>query len=138
MKEITLYKSESGREFSTKKEALEEDDLYYRVKLVMDSVPEPPEDAHVRIPVDKNLARDYKRKIILICREKFPDWKELKHEPIDDIHPFSIIGGILDDFGGPLNDAWKWLRNYHDGFLYEQPYYALNSKEWEETCQKAK
>lgn len=47
-----------------------------------------------------------------------------------DAHPFSIIGRILDDMGGPLNAAWGRLMCIDEqGREWPQPYFALHPED---------
>jgi hypothetical protein len=61
---------------------------------------------------------------------QYPSEAIFAHDAME-IHPFSYAGRFLDDAGGPLRRVWSRFMCHHDGWMYEQPYFALNPDKFE-------
>jgi hypothetical protein len=61
--------------------------------------------------------------VLKYYKKSYPMWKEFD---ADAVHPFSIVGRVLDDCGGPICVAWNRLGCYDfdKGRQYDQPYYV--------------
>lgn len=126
MKQLTVYESTDGSRWNDVVSAVKRDAIDAKVREIESLLPKRPDLCGVRISVPTELVEECKRRTILLCREQFPDTKEFFHEPISEIHPMGICGRILDDSDTPINRIWGWLCCYSDGWLYQQPFYALN------------
>lgn len=131
MKEIIVYESTDGSRWDLKAKAIQRDDLNYRVKAIEQWLPKIPSEGK-RVSVNIELVRKAKREVVELCREQFPSERIFKHEPAEDIHPLSYAGRFLDDVGGPLDRVWRWFAFERDGWLYSQPFYAMNPDKFEE------
>ena len=63
--------------------------------------------------------------MIELCRELYPTEPVFQNDPMA-IHPMSFAGRFLDDNPSPVGRIWHRFACSADGFMYEQPYYALN------------
>lgn len=130
MKVVTKYRANDGTEWDTPEAAQKRDALCAEIDEVMNPLPMPPRSSGERIAVDRDAAHRAKERIVALCRREFPNTPVFTYDA-KSIHPFSVAGRILDDTGGPLRTAWQWFMCYDAGYLYEQPYFALNPDKWE-------
>ena len=130
MKVITLYESTDGSKWKTEAEAIQRDSLDAEVRAIEAQLPERPKSGQ-RIAVSIAVVNDCKRAVIELCRREFPNEPVFKHPP-EKIHQMSFAGRFLDDVTGPLDRVWRWFCCEKDGWLYEQPYFALNPDKFEE------
>jgi len=76
---------------------------------------------------DREVLLQVKRDLFALVLAKmgreFPGWRKWN---ADDVHPMSIVGRVLDDYGGALAKAWSRLAffNFDNGREYDQPFYA--------------
>jgi hypothetical protein len=140
MKAITKYQSIDGSEFDTEQKAEARDALCVRVNVAMLALGDTPQDVQngkgwLQHDLETvNLAKDA---ILDICRaegfaKNFTAFKSAGRE----CHSLSIIGRILDDCGGPLNEAWnRFARIDTQGREHQQCYYAYtNGPSPEQVC----
>lgn len=125
MKAVTRYVSTDGSQWDSEADALRRDELDGAVRLIELQLPAVPESSSARVQVSQEFALAAKTRVVNLCRQEFPDQPIFMNRP-EDIHPFSYAGRFLDDVGGPLRRVWSWFMCYSDGYLYQQPFYALN------------
>jgi hypothetical protein len=131
VKQIIVYESTDGSRWDHKYQAMQRDTLNTRVEAIERALPKIPSEGK-RVAVNIELVRAAKREVVQLCREQFPDERIFKHEPSEDIHPLSYAGRFLDYVGGPLDRVWRWFAFERDGWLYSQPFYAMNPDKFEE------
>jgi hypothetical protein len=132
MKTITKYQSIDGSEWNDAMDALKRDYLCELVRSAMAPLGDTPQDVQngkgwLQHDLETvNLAKDA---ILDICRaegfaKNFTAFKSAGRE----CHSLSIIGRILDDCGGPLNEAWnRFARIDTQGREHQQPYFAYTN-----------
>jgi hypothetical protein len=125
----TKYVASDGSEWDDENRAIARDNLDNAVRAVEATLPEPPTDSGVRLAVDPDVFKRAKTEVVELCRIMFPNEAIFQHDPMD-IHPFSYAGRFLDDVGGPLRRVWYRFMCYRDGWMYQQPFYALNPHEF--------
>lgn len=104
--------------------------------------------AHIKIPESKLSHGTYKQHdrytllaikralwpfVLQKCGDQFPQWREWNP---DEVHPMSIVGRVLDDYGGPIANKWAKLArfNFDLGREYDQPYFANHPDEAKATA----
>lgn len=130
MKEVRLFESTDGSRWPTEAKAMERDTLDAKVREWEALIPEPPKHSYERVDAGDHFMA-VKEAVVALCRELYPTVEVFKHDA-KDIHPMSFAGRFLDDTGGPLNRIWHRFMCQHGGFIYEQPYFALNTHKWHE------
>jgi len=72
-----------------------------------------------------SVKRDLWALVVMRFGESYPSWRNFS---ADQVYPDSIVGRVLDDFGGPIATAWNRLRRFNFDLCreYEQLYYAIN------------
>ncbi len=129
MKTLTKYQATDGVLCDTAADAERRDALCARV-AAMEAILDPhPDDANQRT-LQPRLA-DYRAALVVLCRELFPTEAIFQHEP-ESIHPMSYAGRFIDDAAPRvIGKAWWRLSCCHDGYEYQQPFFALHPDEWE-------
>lgn len=132
MKPIIKYQATDGSEWNSPDDARSRDALCEKVNVAMKPLGRTPravEDGKGWLQHDLETVLKVKDAIIEICREQgmaksFPVFSN----PGRKIHPMSVVGRILDDHGGPLNEAWnRFCRIDEQGREHQQPYYAYTN-----------
>jgi hypothetical protein len=129
---VTQYKAFDGTVFTNQKDCLDYEVEFDKVKAILQRIPSVKVQGQNYVQFDKNFLLQIKRDLFNIVLEyygdSYPKWR--KFNP-DEVHPLSVVGRILDDCGGPINNAWSKLSffNFELGRKYEQPYYALHPEE---------
>lgn len=88
--------------------------------------------SHQYVQHDVEACLQAKRNILAMVRERWSaETYPVLLNPDDAIHPMSILGRILCDSGGPLNDAWSRFTamDFTNGREFEQPYFTLHQGE---------
>jgi len=129
VKNVIKYIADDGSEWTDKAKAAKRDALHAEVVAIERTIPEPPNSSDKRIAVDPTVMAKAKSVVIELCRREFPNEPVFKH-PADKIHPMSFAGRFLDDTGAPLYRIWHRFMCYADGWMYEQPYFALHPEQW--------
>jgi hypothetical protein len=132
MKAVTVFVASDGSRWDSEAEAVARDVLDAAVRDVEQRLPTPPSDSGERIAVDPEVFRAAKTAVVELCRAEYPNEAVFQHDPMD-IHPFSFAGRLLDDVGGPLRRIWWRFMCYRDGWMYQQPYFALNPDKFQES-----
>lgn len=125
MKTITIYESTDGRRFDDISKCEASDILDAKVKEIEATLPKLPNSSSVRVAVSIKLVKEAKERVVKLCRQEYPR-EEIFKRPASEIHPLSFASRLLDECGGPLNRVWRWFCCERDGWLYEQPYFAMN------------
>ncbi len=129
---ITKFQSIDGVQWTSEKDALKRDALCTRVDAAMAPLGETPKavkDGKGWLQHDLETVLCAKDAILEICREQGLNkhW-ECFNAQGRKCHPLSIIGRILDDNDGPLNNAWRRFCNIDDqGREHQQCYYAYTA-----------
>ena len=133
VEQVTKFIAKDGSQWSTLKEALEREILIDKCTVALLTLGKKVDlkaQQYIQHSVeDMNIARRRLYKLVQEhCLGSFPNLCNL--DP-DTVHPHSIIGRIVDDYGGPLSDAWSRLCrcNFDLYREYQQPYFALNPNE---------
>lgn len=132
VQEIHKFKSTDGSEWPDYDSAAQRDTLCLEVDFAMNLLPKVDVDGPRFFQHDKANALEAKRRLFkLACREHLSGYPKLLAADPDQVHPYSSVGRILDDCGGPIADAWARLMriNFENGREYEQPYFAMNPNE---------
>jgi hypothetical protein len=122
---VTKYVATDGSEWATRGEAEARDWLDARVQAIEARLPARPNVHGARKPVNVELVAQCKTEVVALCREMYPDEGVFSY-PAHSIHPMSYAGRFLSETGGPLNRVWYWFCCYADGYVFDQPYFALN------------
>jgi hypothetical protein len=129
METITKYKTSDGAEFSDLDKATAREELIAKVDAVMaplGTVPAAVSHGKGWVHHDLETVLKVKDDILDLCRAEgynktFVGFKDRGR----DYHPFSIVGRVLDDMGGPLCTAWRRIQVIDSqGREHQQPYYA--------------
>jgi hypothetical protein len=132
METITKYRAKDGSEWGRAHEATKRDKLCDKIEKAMLPLGEVPKDVrNGKGWLQHELETVFKAKdaILEICREEGyqKHFKQFESKGRD-CHPLSIIGRILNDFGGPLDIAWRrFARIDLIGREHEQCYYAYTN-----------
>lgn len=129
MQSVIKFKADDGSEWSTEVAALKRDRLCARINQAMR--PLGPANPLMRagkgwVQHDLETVNRCKDAIVEICLEEglgksFPVFNNKGRN----IHPLSVAGRILDDYGGPLNEAWnRFCRIDPKGREHQQCYFA--------------
>lgn len=122
---VTKFIATDGTQWNNEADALRRDALDAEVRAIEATLPEPPKDSDVRLPVDPDVFKAAKTAVVELCRREFPREAIFQHDPME-IHPFSFAGRFLDDNNGPLRRIWSRFMCHSNGWMYEQPYFANN------------
>jgi hypothetical protein len=137
--QVTQYESCDGQKFETEKDCINYEYWFNKVTPILDRIPSIKIEGSYYVQFDKEYLLQLKRELFYIVLEylgkEWPEWK--KFNP-DEVHPMSIVGRVLDDYGGPVAEAWQKLEyfNFDLGRKYEQPYFALNPEKANNPYQK--
>jgi hypothetical protein len=124
--EKSVYVASDGSRWDHPNQAIARDNLDVAVQEIEATFPAPPNDPDVRIAVDPDIISAAKRNVVELCRIMFPHESVFQFEP-DLVHPMGYAGRFLSENNcGPLNRVWYRFCCYRDGYLYNQPFYALN------------
>lgn len=132
MKTITKYQSNDGAEWADPIEAQKRDALCLKVEAAMKplgGVPQAVVDGRGWLQHDLETVNKAKDAILEICREEgyAKTWKVFD-SPGRECHPLSVIGRILDDNGGPINEAWRRFGRIDEkGREHQQAFYAYTN-----------
>lgn len=129
MKATTVFIATDGSQWESENAAIARDNLDAGVAAIEATLPEPPSDSDKRIAVDPEKLKAAKIAVVELCRAMYPTQPIFQHDPME-IHPFSYAGRFLDDVGGPLRRVWYRFMCERDGWMYQQPYFALNPDKW--------
>jgi hypothetical protein len=130
MKTITKYVSTDGVEWDSPFKAAIRDELDAEVKVIEATLGERPVYGH-RTHIDAMVWTDAKAAVVAICRRVYPT-ERVFQSPAASIHPRSFAGRFLDDNGGPLYRIWCRFMCINGDWEYDQPYLAINPKEFKE------
>jgi hypothetical protein len=126
----TVYIASDGSRWDSEEDAAKRDALDAEVRAIEATIPKPPSGSKNRVAVDPAAFKAAKIAVIELCRREYPKEPVFKHDPME-IHPMSFAGRFLSDNGGPLNRIWWRFCCHRDGWMYEQPYFALNPDRFE-------
>ncbi len=134
MKALTKYEADDGTLHDTELAAQQRDVLVAQCRRIEALLPLPKAltriDNNQRIRHGAERIAAYKYELVVLCRALYPTQDIFKHEPAS-IHPFSSAGRFLDDAGpGCVRSLWFRLMCCDAEHEYEQPFYALNPREW--------
>lgn len=135
--QITKYKTTDGTLFDYEADALGHEEQYLAVKPILDQMPMPKLAHGQHVKVGKELLmqirRDLWHVVLRFYGESRPKWKEWN---ADEVHPASIVGRVLDDYGGAVAEAWSRLLrfNFEHGTIHDQPYFASHFSESKEVA----
>lgn len=131
--EFTKYRSSDGKLWDSEEAAIKRDALCDEIAVAMMPLGNQPDLGHGKwIQHTREDLFQARRNLWEIVKDhygrSYPKWLEAN---ADDVHPFSVVGRVLSDCGGPLDDAWGRLRrcNFENCREYDQAYYAMNPKE---------
>lgn len=127
MKAVLKYVSTDGAEWDTAEEATARDlldGIVRDLEALLQPHPDGPGE-RVRQP----RADGVKQAVVVICRQLYPSQSIFREEIV---HPMSYAGRFLSDVGGPLGRIWWRFCCMHEGWEYQQPYYALNPDKFKE------
>ncbi len=132
MKQITKYQAVDGSEWTVKDDAEKRDALCEKVARVMSTLEDPPQgvkDGKGWFQHSLEAVNQAKDAIMEICRQEgFAEHFPAFNNPGRDCHPLSVIGRILNDYGGPLDKAWaRFARIDGQGREHQQPFYAYTN-----------
>jgi hypothetical protein len=143
MKKITVqqFVADDGTVFDSESKAIAHESLQNRIKQVMLPLKIPADstrllDTHKGYwQHDLNAVYEAREGILQILREELEaaghgdTYPALKNHG-KDVHPLCIVGRIIDDRGGPLNDAWRqFCRIDPEGREWQQCYFAYTAPE---------
>ncbi len=143
MKKITKYQANDGSEWHSGAEAMERDKLIARVLVAMAPLGDTPQcvmEQKGYIQHDVAVVNNAKEAILQICRDQgMAENFEVFNHHGSEVHPRSIVGRILNDLGGPLDEAWsRFARIDAQGREHDQPYFAYGAgkdeKRWNYPC----
>jgi len=139
MEQVIKYKAKDGGIFNSSTECQEHELLCYQVQQAMAPLGDCPE----AVANGKGWLQ-HSPQTVIACRQAIMDICVARgmaktfhvfNLPAKDVHPMSMIGRILDDYGGPLGHAWYRVRRIDEkGREHQQPYYALNGPDKEQIC----
>lgn len=133
MRPVTQYESNDGSIWSTEVEATKRDALLSAIADAMAPMGQRPNDRQFSdgrsyVQHAPEAVLQTKRKLVAIARKEHSWWFD-DHPNInpDDVHPMGIVGRILSDNPGPLNDAWYRLTcTDSQGREWRQTYYVAH------------
>ena len=129
---VTEYVAKDGTRFKDAILAQAYEDELTKVEPILAIIPDSKVEGGFYVQHNVAFLRTIKRRLWEVVLSKYgksyPKWKE---KDADEVSPFSMVGRVLDDCGGPIANAWgKLMRfNFDNGREYEQPYFALNPNE---------
>ena len=136
MQILTKYRAEDGSEYETEAACLERDALMQRVAASMQPLQIPSKGMQEGVDRGKGWYQ-HNPETVVACRDAILVLccaaKMNEHYPVFNsrgpaVHPLSIIGRILDDYGGPLNKAWcRFCRIDPLGREHQQCYFAYTA-----------
>lgn len=132
MKAITIYVADDGSEHDSKSSAEKRDTLHRKVAKAMYPLHVPVGDS-ISIEAGKGWYQ-HNAATVVACRDAIldlccaeglaKDFPVFKHRGVS-VHPLSIIGRILGDMDGPLDDAWRrFCCIDQNGREFDQAYFA--------------
>lgn len=139
---ITKYETSDGRQFDSPQDAESHETLTLRVREIMRPLDIPAAiqekiDAHKGYyQHDIESVYAAREGILAICREEKMDehYPAFKHHGRE-VHPLSIVGRILDDHGGALNDGWRRFAKIDpQGREWQQCFYAYTQTPNDQPC----
>jgi hypothetical protein len=96
------------------------------VKRLEAKLPKRPDSPGRRVAVGVELRNEVWAAVVALARDCHPGWDQFKNPP-ENIHPMSICGRVIDDGSClPVQRIWNWFSCERDGWLYQQPFFALN------------
>lgn len=131
MKAVTLYESTDGVKWKDPLEAIKRDELDAEIRALERALPPIPSESGRRIKLDEEIVSATKEKVIEICRRLWPTERVFQN-PARIIHPMSFAGRFLSEQETPVYRIWHWFMCERDGYLYQQPFFALNPEKFEE------
>lgn len=128
MKQIAKWQASDGSEWVLPEDAAKREDL---LAAIADAMAPLGAERRIRdgqyVQHDPETVLGCRVAILRLAAKQFPGESIFRHEPPEEVHPFSIAGRILDDCGGPLNRAWgRFMRIDDQGREWEQPYFTTN------------
>lgn len=138
MTTLTIYKANDGSEHRTAEAARHCDLLFEKVKAIMSPLGVQHDGSNKGwIQHNPTLVVVCRDAILQLCEEEgySKDFHAFKNRG-PKVHPMSIIGRILGDYGGPIDTAWRRFGNIDpQGREHQQCYYAYtNGPEPEHIC----
>lgn len=128
-----IYTAHDGARFDTKSEAIAHEHLIADVQEAMKPLGEVPQAVKDGKGWVQHSETSYRTAHRALCRLSAPLVKGFGHvyaacmNAPDAVHPFGIMGRIMDDTGGPLARAWSRLGCIDRQFReHQQPYYATH------------
>lgn len=125
MKVLTIYEADDGTRFDKAEDAYRRDKLHAEVRAIEETLPPRPDASDERVEVASSIVWAAKSATVHLCRREYPTQKVFQYPP-EQIHPHSFAGRFLDDQRNPLTRIWYWFQCERDGWLYNQPFFALN------------
>lgn len=136
MKAITKYVANNGKEFSTEKEAIEQDALIVQVDGIMSKLSPIPvrndcdfSNGHFFIPQDSDIVKEVKREILTLIKV-YINHKWIEQTLVDEAVHSSYVSRLVSEYNNlsPLAYAWYRLANidnecreWGQGYFRENP-----------------
>lgn len=131
IKEVTIYETNDGSQFDTRKEAEEYEILCEKCEKIMSQLR--PHEDYGAVQQDVELVKKALNEFMDLCAEVIPSYKKtfigVKE---DNIHP-SWAQRIISDYNIEClcNASFRFsCTNMVSGIEYEQPYYVNHEYEW--------
>jgi hypothetical protein len=130
METVVRYQADDGSVWATEDAARKRDTQHAAAEAILRTLVPTPSEFNQRTAVSATEFNRVRTALVELCRREFPREQVFQRQP-EDIHPMSYAGRFISGSGWPsLNEAWWWLSCWHDGYLYQQPFYALNPDKW--------
>jgi hypothetical protein len=132
MEKVIYYRASDGKDFFHKADCEHYEKILADLAPILKIMPPCNLNCGKYRNVDKTLLQQIRYKLWMVVLkyygESYPEWKTWN---VNTINPFSIVGRVLDDCGGPINTAWHRLMCYDfdKGRQYDQPYYVNHPNE---------
>ena len=131
---ISRYTCTDGTAFDSKAAATEYEAEYQSVADILKRTPRNDLRHGTYVTHDVEMLRQIRRDLWPLvlakvnAKDSFPQW--LKWDA-DEVHPLSIVGRVLDDYGGPVAKAWSRLARFcfDTGREFDQPYFVTHPNE---------
>ncbi len=133
MRAHTVWIASDGSRWDDQNQAIARDCLDAAVGAIEATLPTPPDDSHKRIALDPDTFKAAKVAVVELCRAAYPNEEVFRRDPLE-IEPFSYAGRFLSEVGGPLSRIWHRFMCSSDGWMYEQPYFALNPEKFSDVA----
>ena len=130
MKAIIVYVASDGSRWDDPIKAEFRDALDNLVRKLEAQLPEVPNSSGKRIAVNIELRNRVWASAVSLARSDNPSFRQFDGPP-EKIHPMGICGRIVSEGGGPIARLWHWFSCERDGWLYNQPFFALNPDKFE-------